>query len=79
MATTERLPQPHDAERARQRLGTAFIEHVADLWPEGEPAATPEWIRARAFDIRAVLELARRQSASIDAPPSLAALAAGRA
>jgi len=45
-----------DAERVRLRLGTAFIEHADALWPEGEPVATPEWIRAHAFDILAVLE-----------------------
>jgi hypothetical protein len=37
-------------------LGTAFIEHVDDLWPEGEPAATPEWIRANVDSILATLE-----------------------
>jgi hypothetical protein len=31
-----------DAQQMRLRLGTAFIEHVGDLWPEGEPAAKPE-------------------------------------
>jgi hypothetical protein len=40
----------------RLRLGTAFIEHVDDIWPEGEPAATPEWIRARVDDILVLLE-----------------------
>ena len=45
-----------DAEQVRLRLGTAFIEHRHDLWPQGEPAATDEWIRAHAFDILAVLE-----------------------
>ena len=47
-----------DAEQARLRLGTAFIEHVDDLWPLGEPAATPEWIRANVDDILAALEKA---------------------
>ena len=51
------MPLRPDAKRVRLRLGTAFIEHVGDLWPEGEPAATPEWIRAHAFDIVAMLEL----------------------
>ena len=43
------------------RLGTAFIEHVGDLWPEGEPAATPEWIRGHVDDILAGLELMLRR------------------
>src|SRR5688572_31668270 len=46
-----------DAERVRLRLGTAFVEHVDDLWPQGEPAATPEWIRANVDDILAALEV----------------------
>ncbi len=49
-----------DAERMRLRLGTAFIEHAGDLWPQGEPAATPEWIRAHVDDILAALELMLR-------------------
>jgi hypothetical protein len=42
------------------RLAAAFIEHAGDLWPQGEPNATPEWIRANAFDILAMLELMLR-------------------
>jgi hypothetical protein len=45
-----------DAERVRLRLGTAFIEHVDDLWPQGEPGATDEWIRANVDSILAMLE-----------------------
>jgi hypothetical protein len=58
MTLSATLPSMSDAERerARLRLGTALIEHVADLWPQGEPAATPEWIRAHAFDILTALE-----------------------
>jgi hypothetical protein len=40
----------------RLRLGTAFIEHVGDLWPEGDPNATDEWIRANVDDILVLLE-----------------------
>jgi hypothetical protein len=50
------LPIRPDAERVRLRLGTAFIEHVDDLWPQGEPAATPDWIRANVDGILATLE-----------------------
>jgi hypothetical protein len=49
-----------DAEQVRLRLGTAFIEHVDDLWPQGEPNATDEWIRSHAFDILEALEQALR-------------------
>ena len=45
-----------DAERVRLRLGTALIEHADALWPEGEPAATPEWIREHVDDIVALLK-----------------------
>ena len=40
----------------RLRLGTAFIEHIDDLWPAGEPGATPEWIRANVDKLLAALE-----------------------
>jgi hypothetical protein len=32
MALSATLPLRPDAERARLRLGTAFIEHAGDLW-----------------------------------------------
>jgi len=40
----------------RQRLGTEFIEHAGDLWPQGDPAATPEWIQENAVSLLAALE-----------------------
>ena len=49
-----------DAERVRLRLGTEFITHRDDLWPRGEPDATPEWIRANVDDILVLLELMLR-------------------
>ena len=30
--------------------------HVTDPWPQGEPRATPEYLRAHAFDILAAVE-----------------------
>jgi len=30
--------------QCRAILGRTSVEHRADLWPNGEPAATPEWI-----------------------------------
>ena len=46
-------------ERMRLRLGTAFVEHVDSLWPEGG-APDAEWIRANVDDILALLEQAMR-------------------
>jgi hypothetical protein len=56
MTLSAMLPLRPEAERVRLRLGTAFIEHVGDLWPQGEPAATSEWIRAHVDEILALLE-----------------------
>jgi hypothetical protein len=42
-------------DRVRHMLGAAFVEHAGDLWPQGEPGATPEWIRAHVDDILAAL------------------------
>ena len=44
-----------DADRIRLRLGTEFIAHRDDLWPEGG-APSAEWIRDHVDDILAVLE-----------------------
>jgi hypothetical protein len=44
MTLSATLPLRLDAERVRLRLGTAFIEHVDDLWPEGG-APGAQWIR----------------------------------
>jgi hypothetical protein len=61
MNENENFSHPHPlTERQRLRLGTAFIEHRDDLWPQGEPAASPEWIRANVDDILALLEQAMR-------------------
>ena len=39
------LPIRHDAERVRAILAAAFVDHADELWPAGDDAATPEWIR----------------------------------
>jgi hypothetical protein len=46
-------------ERVRLRLGTAFIEHRDDLWPEGG-APDADWIRANVDSIVGVLKQAMR-------------------
>jgi hypothetical protein len=58
MSLSARLAVHPDGERLRLRLCTAFIEHRADLWPQGEPNATPDWIRAHVDEILGLLELA---------------------
>jgi hypothetical protein len=45
-----------DAERVRAILAAAFVDHAAELWPEGDAAATPEWIRENVDSILASLE-----------------------
>jgi hypothetical protein len=47
------LAQHPDAERIRLRLGTAFVEHVDDLWPEGG-APDREWIRCNVEQLLAM-------------------------
>jgi hypothetical protein len=57
-----RLALRPDADRVRLRIGTEFIAHRDDLWPEGVPAdATVEWIRAHAFDLLEALEKGLRR------------------
>jgi hypothetical protein len=60
------LPFRPDAEQVRLRLGTAFIEHVDDLSPEGEPAATPEWILVHVDGICPVLVELTKHAIDID-------------
>jgi hypothetical protein len=56
MTLSAELAQRPGAERIRLRLGTEFIAHADDIWPQGEPAATPEWIRDHTDDLLAALE-----------------------
>ena len=37
-------------------LAQAFVEHVDDLWPAGEPCATPQWIAGNIDEVLAVIE-----------------------
>ena len=55
-AFSVRLPLRPDADRVRHRLAEAFIEHIEDLWPAGDAAATPEWIAANVDGMIATLE-----------------------
>jgi hypothetical protein len=55
-AFSAKLALRSDSERVRALLAAAFFEHVHDLWPAGEPAATPEWIATSVDEILATLE-----------------------
>jgi hypothetical protein len=55
----------------RLRLGTAFIEHVDDLWPAGEPAATPEWIAANVDEMLATNERLYAVAVEVDDPGAI--------
>jgi len=50
------LPLRPDAERVRAILAAAFVDHGCELWPNGNDAATPEWIRENVDPILAKLE-----------------------
>jgi hypothetical protein len=45
-----------DAERVRAILAAAFVDHTGELWPAGDAAATPEWIREHVDSILTTLE-----------------------
>ena len=50
------LPFRPDAERVRAILAAAIVDHAGELWPAGDDAATPEWIRENVDSILATLE-----------------------
>jgi hypothetical protein len=55
-AFTTRLARRPDCERVCALLANAFVEHVDALWPQGEPAATHDWIAGHVFEILAACE-----------------------
>ena len=67
-AFSARLPVRADAERVRAILASAFIAHAGELWPAGEPCATPEWIAAHTDEIMAVVERLYAVAADSDNP-----------
>jgi hypothetical protein len=56
MAFSVGLPLRPDAERVRAILAAAFVDHAAELWPQGDDAPTPEWLRENIDSILASLE-----------------------
>ena len=56
MAFSMGLALRPDAELVRAILAAAFVDHAGELWPEGNAAATPEWIRENVDSILATLE-----------------------
>jgi hypothetical protein len=63
-----RLPVRADAERVRAVLASEFVIHADELWPAGEPCATPEWIAAHTDEIMAVVERLYAIAADSDNP-----------
>ena len=45
-----------DSDRLRAQLADAFVDHHADLWPHGDPNATPTWIAAHVDELLATIE-----------------------
>ena len=56
LACSVDLPFRPDAERLCAILSAAFIDHAGELWPGGDDAATPEWIRENIDSILTTLE-----------------------
>jgi hypothetical protein len=65
------LPLRPEAERVRERLAAALVAHVDDLWPAGEPAATPEWIAANVNETLATMERLYAVAAVSDQPGAI--------
>ena len=63
-----RLPTRADAERVRVILASAFADHAAELWPQGEPCATPQWLAANVDSVLAVVERLFAVAADSDNP-----------
>jgi hypothetical protein len=40
----------------RAVLASAFADHAGELWLQGEPCATPEWLAANVDSVLAVVE-----------------------
>jgi hypothetical protein len=55
-ALSASLPLRPDADRVRQLLAEAFIEHIDDLWPDGRDQGSREWIGAHVDEMLATIE-----------------------
>lgn len=62
------LPIRPDRERVRATLAAAFTDHASELWPAGEPCATPAWIATHTDEILAVAERLYAVAADSDQP-----------
>ena len=58
------LPLRTDAKHVRATLAIAFAQHVGDLWPQGDPNASPAWIANNVDSIFATRSNAGRFSDS---------------
>jgi hypothetical protein len=45
-----------DRDEVSAALAAGFVEHVGDLWPAGQDAASPEWIAANVDEVLAAIE-----------------------
>jgi hypothetical protein len=67
-AFSARLPIRADAERVRAVLAVAFADHVGDLWPDGDAAATPAWLAENVDGVLATIERLYAVAANGDDP-----------
>lgn len=67
-AFSARLPLRADAGRVRAILASEFADHAGELWPQGEPCATPEWLAANVDSVLAVVERLYAVAADSDNP-----------
>ena len=49
------LARRPDAEQVRCSLAAAFAYHASDIWPQGNPNATPNWIATHTDEILATI------------------------
>jgi hypothetical protein len=55
-AFTTKLALRPDGDRVRALLAAAFVEHHRELWPFGDPNATPQWIEGHVDEMLATIE-----------------------
>ena len=66
IAFAAKLDTRPDRDRCLAALARAFIEHRDQLWPEGDPHATPTWIAENTAAMLRVLERIYRAACDPD-------------
>ena len=51
-----------DGAELRAKLAAAFVDHHSDLWPFGDPSATPQWVEGHVDEILATVERLYQQA-----------------